>query len=192
MKWYSWQLIVLICFLVVSGCSRDPLRDKSPEERFRIVWELRWGEPDKIPILLRALKDDEKSIRRTATESLGYFNQGYVSEEKRKEVISALISVLKDDEWIVRESAINSLAEYGPYAREAIPHIALALNDTVWQVRWTAAFAIVDIDPFAKEVIPILQEVLENETNEWARLALEEAIITLGGEINSRTEGHLE
>lgn len=178
---FQWRLLIILacCFLIISGCSRNPLKNKSPEERFRIVWELRWDESDKIPILIQALEDDEKSIRRTAAESLGYFD--YTDEKNRKRVIPALISALKDDEWIVRRSAIGSLGWYGPYAKEAVPSLALALKDPIWQVRRSAAFAIADIDPFAKELLPIFYEVLETESKQKVREALEEAIATLGG-----------
>lgn len=182
----QWRLLIILAcyFLIISGCSRNPLKNKSPEERFRIVWKLQWDDPawyelDEIETLIQALKDDEKSVRQTAAVLLGEFNP--LVEKNIKKIIPALISALKDDEWIVRRSAIGSLGWYGPYAKEAVPSLALALKDPIWQVRWSAAFVIADIDPFAKEVLPICYEVLETESKQEVREALEEAIATLGG-----------
>src|SRR5262245_28946935 len=102
----SW--VLLLCWLTCSGCgqkSTDQLLEdlKSTQERDRIIAvrllpQRKADAARAVPGLIKALKDKEADVRRSAAIGLGYFG------EEARDAIPALEAAQRDRDARVREA----------------------------------------------------------------------------------------
>ena len=111
--------------------------------RLNVVWVLSDIGPDAkaaVPALIKALEDDDESVRTAAARALG--NIGPAA----KEAVPSLILALRDDEWSIREDTAEALGKIGPAAKEAVPYLQKALHDPEEEVRASATKALTLIE----------------------------------------------
>lgn len=118
-----------------------------------------------IPELVKALSDQDWRVRRAAVQTLGTFR------DEPLKVIPCLIMALEDPEscaW-----AAESLAEFGPQAADALPHLAkLLLNANSWVTRETAAKVLNSFGPASKQAIPALEQAVLSDNYNLVRTAV--------------------
>lgn len=134
-------------------------------------WQTRYAalertqpEPDMLPQLAKALRDDNVSVRRLAVVYLG--------DLRSEDVLPLLIEALRDRSAAVRRTAGDTLSDLGDPA--AIPAMAEALRDPNKLVRWRAARFLYEIGD--ESALPALREAAEDEEFEvrlQAKMALE-------------------
>ena len=104
---------------------------------------------DSVPLLIEALKDDNKKIRLVAIEALGLIGPD------AKQAMPFLIALLDDRDDEARKSGIAALAKF----EEAVPQLVLDLGSPDARRRGGAAAALGKIGPKA---VPKLTESLRN------------------------------
>lgn len=90
--------------------------------------------PEAIPVLVKALQNNQYFVRRMSARALG--------EIGGADGVPALIKALQDDDRNVRVITVQALGKIGPDAREAIPALTRALQDKYYPVRWSATRAL--------------------------------------------------
>jgi HEAT repeat protein len=176
-------------------------QDKSSEIRKGIIGVLRRSGPELkqarlekrvIPALIRAMRDEDADIRRSAAAALAFVDPQATSTfirlmGKREanvreaatwglamlgpdavEAVPALIQALKDREPTVRAGSAVALRRIGPGAKQAVPALTNALEDNDGDVRSAAASALYYIGP-DEESVPNLIQTLRDEEQPWAR-----------------------
>jgi HEAT repeat protein len=113
------RLMVLICLLVVGGCSRT----KSTDE---LIADLKDGKTKDRIIAVRLLPDRKADAAK---------------------IVPAMIERLSDKHDEVRLSAAIGLATFGEEAKAAIPKLQAAEKDSDVRVRRAASAALARIDP---------------------------------------------
>jgi hypothetical protein len=134
-------------------------------------WQTRYAalertqpEPDMLPLLAKALRDEHVSIRRLAVVYLG--------DLRSPEALPLLVEALKDRSPAVRRTAGDTLNDLGDTA--AMPAMIEALKDPNKLVRWRAARFLFEIGD--ETALPALREAAEDEEFEvrlQAKMALE-------------------
>ena len=128
-----------------------------------------------VPVLINALKDEDKNIRRNAAYALARIG---------KDAVPALITALKDEDSDVRSNAADALGKIGADAKEAVPVLITALKDEDNYVRSNAADALGNIGTGAKEAVPALITALKDE-DYYVRTSTAEALGKIGKEAKS-------
>ncbi|WP_028551827.1 virulence factor [Paenibacillus sp. UNC451MF] len=149
-----------------------PLSMEELEEQFQSEdWKQRYAalerfEPsvEALPLLAKALADDNASIRRLAVVYLG--------DLRHSEALPYLFQALKDSTAAVRRTAGDTLSDLGdPAAIEPMIH---ALSDKNKLVRWRAARFLYEVgDESAVEALRIASKDSEFEVQLQAKIALE-------------------
>jgi hypothetical protein len=134
-------------------------------------WQTRYAalertqpEPGMLPLLAKALRDDNVSVRRLAVVYLG--------DLRSPEALPLLAEALKDRSPAVRRTAGDTLNDLGDPA--AMPAMIEALKDPNRLVRWRAARFLFEIGD--ESALPALREAAEDEEFEvrlQAKMALE-------------------
>lgn len=134
-------------------------------------WQTRYAalertqpEPGMLPLLAKALRDDNVSVRRLAVVYLG--------DLRSPEALPLLAEALKDRSPAVRRTAGDTLNDLGDPA--AMPMMIEALKDPNKLVRWRAARFLFEIGD--ESALPALREAAEDEEFEvrlQAKMALE-------------------
>ncbi|GAB7386792.1 hypothetical protein BSNK01_06280 [Bacillaceae bacterium] len=124
--------------------------------------------PDDLPIVVKALKDPNQSIRRLATVYLGMIGG--------KEVLPHLYQALKDKSVIVRRTAGDTLSDLGD--PDAIPAMTEALKDPSKLVRWRAARFLYEVGD--ESALPALKKA-ENDPEFEVSLQVRMAIARIEG-----------
>jgi HEAT repeat protein len=104
------------------------LSDADWKKRYAALQQIQ-PSPETLPLLAKALKDENTSVRRLATVYLG--------DIKEPEALPYLFQALKDPSPAVRRTAGDTLSDLGDPA--AIGPMAEALRDPNKLVRWRAA-----------------------------------------------------
>lgn len=152
--------------------SVSPDRQKITLEQFNVKdWQLRFQlldqmpkpEVDDIPLLRKALEDEQMSIRRLATVYLGMI--------ENEAVVPALYQALKDRSAAVRRTAGDCMSDLGFVEFE--PAMMEALNDKNKLVRWRAAMFLYESGTEA--CLKALHEA-ENDTEFEVKLQVKMAI----------------
>jgi len=167
----------------VSGTPEDfsgernvrPRKRLSPEEIARQLddpdWKKRYAaleqidpSPETLPLLVKALQDENTSIRRLATVYLG--------DIKKPEVLPYLFQALRDENASVRRTAGDTLSDLGDPA--AIGPMCEALKDKNKLVRWRAARFLYEVgDESAVSALRAAQNDPEFEVRMQVNMALE-------------------
>jgi hypothetical protein len=154
-----------------------PVREPEPpaEEIARLLehpdWRRRYAAlermkptADKLPLIVKALRDEKASIRRLAVVYLG--------DLKSPEVLPYLYEALRDEAVAVRRTAGDTLSDLGDSA--AIGPMTEALKDPNKLVRWRAARFLYEVGD--ESALPALREAAndpEFEVSLQARIAIE-------------------
>ncbi|RAP75271.1 conserved virulence factor C family protein [Paenibacillus montanisoli] len=121
-------------------------------------------EPAMLPLLAKAISDDNVSIRRLAVVYLG--------ELRLPEAMPLLFAALRDTSASVRRTAGDTLSDLGDPA--AIPPMIEALRDRNKLVRWRAARFLYEVgDDSSAEALRAAAADPEFEVSLQARIALE-------------------
>ncbi len=142
---------------------------ESPE----IVKNLARLGPPAIPVLTRALTDDDEDdrVRMHTASALGEMGP------QAAEATPSLIQALKQHNEMVAKWAALALGKIGPGAKDAVPALIDAMKGGDWDMRCCAAEALGQIGPGAKAAVPALEEALKDE---HARFYAAEALAKLG------------
>jgi HEAT repeat protein len=154
-------------YLVVMGISEryergeqiDPnlfgrLRSEHAEPFFKSLEFPEAVDTAELSALIRALEDEDPSVRRSAASSIAMFGPSASA------AIPALLEAAGDKAQGVRQAAALALGKIG---LKAVPALQLALKDQNFKVRTSAARALGWMGPEAAEAIPDLIEALKDE-----------------------------
>jgi len=94
-----------------------------------------------LPVVMRCLKDKDKSVVAPAAAALGLLRL------EPGICVPALADLLKHTDWSVRQNAADSLRRFGEDARPALPALLSALHDPARLVRMEATNTIRNIAP---------------------------------------------
>ena len=121
------------------------------EERFQLLDQMADPEVEDIPLLTKALGDEQMSIRRLATVYLGMIED--------EAVVPALTRALQDKSAAVRRTAGDCMSDLGlPQFESAMIE---ALNDKNKLVRWRAAMYLYETG--TEVAIPALREAAKDK-----------------------------
>lgn len=149
-----------------------PLTLEEVQEQFKSeMWQTRYAAlerfvsaPEGLPLLERAIADDNASIRRLAVIYLG--------DIANKDALQLLIRALKDSSASVRRTAGDTLSDLGD--KDAIGAMIDALEDKNKLVRWRAARFLYEVGD--DSALPALQKAgndPEFEVQLQAKIAME-------------------
>jgi HEAT repeat protein len=194
------------------GAILHALQDSSSSSEARcyaagVLPELRGEMPQANRLLLKALRDKDVSVRRTAARSLVRLKpkttesiEAYAAaledgdREVRLQVVTALselpaercptTSLLKafaDEDDEVARKAVEGLARKGRPVKEDVPLLAAALGDKKARVRICAANALIELGPeAASAVAPLTRAVKDSDSS--VRLLAMTALRGIGSE----------
>lgn len=133
------------------------------QERFQLLDQLPNPEVADIPLLEKALEDEQMSIRRLATVYLGMIED--------EAVVPALTKALNDKSAAVRRTAGDCMSDLGlPQFEEAMIR---ALQDKNKLVRWRAAMYLYEVGTeLSIEALKVASEDKEFEVKLQAKMAL--------------------
>ena len=133
------------------------------QERFQLLDQLPDPEVTDIPLLEKALEDEQMSIRRLATVYLGMIED--------EAVVPALTKALNDKSAAVRRTAGDCMSDLGlPQFEEAM---IVALQDRNKLVRWRAAMYLYEVGTERSiEALKVASEDKEFEVKLQAKMAL--------------------
>ncbi|MER2037082.1 MAG: virulence factor [Solibacillus sp.] len=133
------------------------------QQRFQLLDQLPDPEVEDIPLLEKALEDEQMSIRRLATVYLGMIED--------EAVVPALTKALNDKSAAVRRTAGDCMSDLGLEAFE--PAMIQALSDKNKLVRWRAAMYLYEVGTeIAIEALKVASEDKEFEVKLQAKMAL--------------------
>lgn len=133
------------------------------KQRYAALQQMRPA-ADMLPLLVRALADENASVRRLATVYLG--------DIKSPEVLPHLCRALEDPTPSVRRTAGDTLSDIGDPA--AIPAVIRALSDPNKLVRWRAARFLYEVgDDTAIPALRAAENDPEFEVRMQVKIALE-------------------
>ncbi|MGA2090635.1 MAG: HEAT repeat domain-containing protein [Endomicrobiales bacterium] len=144
----------------LSGASGlvEALRDTNSTIRYNAAFSLvnSTDASFAVPVLIKALKDEDVVFRRNAAEALGRIGSA------AKSAVPGLIEAVRDSDADVRYNAVEALGHIGPDAKSAVPGLITALKDTDANNRFQAFRALAAIGPSA---VPILIKSLGDDNN---------------------------
>jgi HEAT repeat protein len=120
-----------------------------------------------VPLLMRALKDHEGSVRKAATLALG--NLGAAA----KPAVPLLFELLGDAED--RDAARGALRQIDTVGPEAVPTLIKALESDDRSRRFFAVFFLGKLGPAAKDALPALKRLQQDDSGRF-RGTLEKTI----------------
>ncbi len=143
-------------------------------ERELAVLVLPRSKDERVPaVIVKALADDDASVRRLAAMGIIKFKPEQLTRHK-KEILAAFKST--DD--TVRASAVRVVGQMKD--KETVAPLSEALADEAWLVRLTAARALGALGKDAAEAVPALEEALTDE-NGYVRVFAAKAIGAITG-----------
>src|SRR5208337_130824 len=129
--------------------------DSSPADRRNAVKRLvKIGIPA-VPILIKAIEDDNPIVRLNAVVALTAIGPG------AKEAVPSLIEALANRNSYVRENAAIALGSIGAAAKEAVPNLTKALQEDNSEVKVAAAWALGQLGQEGLEAVPDLIKALQ-------------------------------
>ncbi len=168
---------------------RTASRDDDPQVRFQAALSRAKATgklAQSVPVLIEALGDPDRKIRRQAASDLMQIFQqasirvqsqgGEVNEASRELdtmaqiAVPALIDSLKERDRVVQWCAAHALGNLGPRARGAAPALARLLHEKEKGIAQAGAGALADLD-----AVPILLQLLKDSDKSvrgWAAWSL--------------------
>ena len=135
------------------------LCDRQASDSTAVLKSLRFVTREAVPQLIKALKDPDDDVRRSAAEALGTMGPAAA------EIPPHLIEALEDQTADVRHSAPEALGKMGPATAESVPQLVKALEDQNDDMRSSAAEVLNKMGP-AAESVPQLIKVLEEDQDD--------------------------
>ncbi|WP_144513193.1 conserved virulence factor C family protein [Bacillus sp. FJAT-22090] len=148
--------------------SLDQFEVSEWEERFQLLNNLINPELEDLPILAKAVEDEQVSIRRLATVYLGLMED--------EAVIPYLELALKDKSSAVRRTAGDAMSDLG--FEQFADAMKVALFDKNKLVRWRAAMYFYEVGD--GEALPALKEAMDDKEYE-VKLQIRMAIARIEG-----------
>jgi HEAT repeat protein len=163
--------LFLVCILCVlaAGCGPSAAEAEAPRstddllaafgadlpgERLAAAKELAEKGPDVVPKLIKALKDKDWRVRRSATDALAAL------KAEAKPAVQALITAVSDKDPWVRAGAADALCAIGPDAAAAVPALVKAAGDEDMWVRRSAMEALAR-GKVTEDTVVLLQAALK-------------------------------
>ena len=111
-----------------------------------------------LPLLVKALKDEDKHVRRYTAMALSTMGKPAV------DAIPALIEALKDEDVTVRSKIAEILGRLGKnQAQDVVPALIEALKDEDPWMRSKVAMALGKLGESAHEAVPVLITALQDK-----------------------------
>jgi HEAT repeat protein len=138
--------------------------------------------PEAQPVLLQALRQDDKLVRRAAAEALGQFGVAG---------LPFLVKALNNENARVREGAARALGFLGPAAQPALARLRDLLKDEEPPVRVQAALALWEIERKPEAPLMVLQVTMIDVDlpDRWEAM---EALAQIGSEARPPIRGMTE
>ncbi|MGE8204244.1 conserved virulence factor C family protein [Heyndrickxia sp. NPDC080065] len=146
----------------------EMLEDPDWRKRYQLLEQMEEPTIEDLPVLEKALEDENSSIRRLAVVYLGMI--------KDKQVLPLLFRGLKDKVVTVRRTAGDALSDLG--FKEAIEPMMEALSDKSKIVRWRAAMFLYEEGD--ERALPALNKA-ENDPEFEVKLQVKMAIERIAG-----------
>lgn len=105
-----------------------------------------------VPVLMRALKEKDRSMRMIATQGLGMIGPD------ARPAIPALVNMLKEYEPYVRQSATHALMQIGDPTGKAIEPLTALLNNKTNNTRVSAAVALWLLEGQSQPTLDLLHQ----------------------------------
>lgn len=150
--------LVLGLALVLAG---NAIAQGGPAERRQEVVAAAARGVESIPVLQKALEDENPLVRRAAMRALVEFG------EPAKDIVAG---ALDNEDLVVRRAALMALA--GDAAPQAVPYMARAMNDSHPSMRQVAASLLAVVEPRTEEIIELLQRAEKDEASEVQLVAI--------------------
>ena len=152
-RWYAAQVLSEVrdnrAVLALTNALNDEHEQVQAEAAVALA-KLRAGEP----VLIKALNDDDSTVRSNAASTLGQFGD--------HRALPALIKALNDDNNTVRDEAAQALGKLGN--NRAVPALINALKDDDGRVRLSAASTLGKLGD--KRAIPALIETIGDDNQD--------------------------
>lgn len=123
-----------------------------------------------IDDLTQLLEAEESEIRIQASSALGQIGA------EAKPTIHRLIDALDDEIPEVRSNYAKALGQIGYAGPEVVSALSLLIGDSSWQARANAISALGEFGVLARQALGDLSQALSDETNQWVRESIEDAI----------------
>lgn len=120
------------------------------------------GDVGAVELLVEALRDCDRGVRRRAAKALARIGTG---------AVDALVVTLKSHDWELRRQAAEVLGVIGD--SRAVHSLVAALGDSDMGVRWHVIEALGKIGPGAVQPLVSILGVSDNGVRWWAAAALE-------------------
>jgi HEAT repeat protein len=124
-----------------------------------------------VPLLRRALQDEDNGVRWAAHDALKELGSG---------AVPALVQALGDKNARVRVEAAEALSALDLKAKSALPALLAAFNDSDHRVRVKAIEAARHVSYDTSDALPALLVALRDERNGQTRAAAAKAVGVLG------------
>ncbi len=108
-----------------------------------------------IPLITKALTNEDKRVRVTLIQILGSF------QSESREAIPALLPFTRDEDENLRNPAIQALIKIGAESEVMIPLLVDELADTASMIRGDVLSALAAFGAEAKAAVPVLLEQIE-------------------------------
>jgi HEAT repeat protein len=164
---------------------------------FEIAYDLRRAGPGVIPLLRKALKDNDPKIRAGAAATLaqmGDLAREYSTNKNGLPRGTVLVSMadlaqaapelkvaMNDPDWDVRHQAALALAYADPGDSRAVPSIVDLVENGDFILSIAAIAALDNMGNNAKDAVPALQKVLASSSDETLRGAAARTLGKVGG-----------
>ena len=152
------------------------LSASAADVRWKAADTLRWigsGAPAKVlPLLTRALEDDDPRVRSTSARGLGATGEA---------ALPALRAALRHKDPGVRAAAAEAISDLGFRAAEGLLSLIEALKDAEVGVRSSAVRALAVLGSEAKAAVESLQAIAQSDPSSDVRALAEAAIRSILG-----------
>jgi HEAT repeat protein len=145
----------------------NALADKEATVRQNAAWAVGQFDAKAIPLLRKALRDDDSLVKRDAAGALMQVSD----PDKVREALKELLPLCRDTNSEVRRAALNVLVTIVDSTdKDAIPSLLWALEDRDIENRRNAALALSNIGgPETAKALPVLLEAAKNGDAELRR-----------------------
>jgi HEAT repeat protein/beta-lactamase regulating signal transducer with metallopeptidase domain len=153
------------------GSPTDP-KDEDRTVVERAYWAITKIGPSAVPVLIAAVKEENRNVRRFAIETLSNFGSD------ARSAMPALLQAMKSDDVETRRRAIDAL-RIDPTSKDIVAALVGALRDQDEEARFRAVQAIQNVGEQAKSAAPALIAVLR-EKNDPLRIAALRSLKAIG------------
>ncbi len=132
--------------------------------------------PEVLPVIMKALADDDWRVRRSGLDALG------VMEELPKSAMPVLIKLMEDEHFWVREASATLLGRYGDEGAPAAKGLAKLCVDPVPWVRYNAIGSLQKVTKDKDILLPAAVALLYKPDTYWRPRGSAVGVISKYGE----------